>query len=361
MSRRVESVGDRVLVADDPTGIVGAVLQALLAEADEQKVTSLRKGDRPTVAISPQLVATSIGLAVWLVKRSDGVTLSIGGEELDRLFGQAYDLRRWQQMSRFPIGCTLDRGRYTIIELLRGTPDRGQYRARIAGSARHALVTLGTPQHDLAAAQARLALSDAAIAELLFAGRLESKTEPQYDGLVELEPEGTAIADDKIADSDAVPRALALARLVAGCHARGVIVGGLRPELIYLRPEGPKGGQLVPRCERFLLTATTPSYGVSPCFTEWYMAPEVLARPDVEPTGSADVFAIGVMLAIWGSGAHPFEGEGMQQMMSITIGRRHPWPGSKMLGLIVAATIATAPSERPTMSELVEWLEKYTR
>ena len=358
MTRRVESVGAAVLVTEDPNGIIGELLQGLLAESDEQLLTALRKGTRATVMLGA-LVARGLGGAVWMVTRPDGATMSIGGEEIDRLYGQAYDIRRWQQMSAFPIGITLDHGRYTITDLLYGTPERGVYRARAAGSSSRAIVTLGTAQRDLEDARNRLALPDAAFAELMYVGPLESKVEQRYDALVELEPEGMSLADDGVTAEQAVPTALAIARVVAGCHARGVVAGGLRPELIYLRPDRPTVGRLLPRCDRFLLTATTPSYGVTPCFTDWYTAPEVLARPELAPTPAADVFAVGVMLALWSRGEHPFEGQGMRQMMSVTIGRRRPWTGSERLGMIVAAMVAPSPEpeHRFAMAEVVEFLE----
>ena len=57
----------------------------------------------------------------------------------------------------FPIGFTLDGGRYTITERLAGIPERGLYRGVETGTTACVLVTVGLAQRDPATIAQQLA------------------------------------------------------------------------------------------------------------------------------------------------------------------------------------------------------------
>ncbi|MGZ3424526.1 MAG: hypothetical protein ACXVEE_42095 [Polyangiales bacterium] len=259
----------------------------------------------------------------------------------------------------FPIGCTLDDGAFQIVEELRGTPDRGIYRARENWSNRSVLVTLGPPQTiDVAA---KLVGRARGVAHVRFIGRLETTGEAQYTGLVEDEPEGTPASLSlqlPVDTARSVKLAFGLADIASDA---GVPLVGLRPELVYLRGDEITG--VAPRGEQFLVTAETRCYGVPPCFDHYYLAPEVLARPREPATEYADVFSICAMLGHWIDGEHPFEGRGAEQAISIAINRRRP---SRDLGMpalreLIDAGLSPSPDDRPLLVELLQALDAFRR
>jgi hypothetical protein len=94
---------------------------------------------------------------------------------------------------------------------------------------------------------------------------------------------------------------------------------GMRPELVYANEDGVTG--IAPRCEPFFTTAEPRDYGIAPCFDQFFMAPELLSHPDQPPSPAADVFSLCTMLALWLTGQHPFDGEGILQAMPISSGK----------------------------------------
>ncbi|HUJ63324.1 MAG TPA: hypothetical protein VLX92_32720, partial [Kofleriaceae bacterium] len=136
-------------------------------------------------------------------------------------------------------------------------------------------------------------------------------------------------------------------------HARGIVLGGLRPELVYIDGERVTG--IAPRCDVFHATMSKPDYGVPLCFPHVYFAPEVLARPEEPPTAAADVFALAAMIAYWHTGKHPFEGEYTANVVAIVSGQRTVWRGDAALGAIVGAGVAPV-AQRSTLERLLKQL-----
>ncbi len=362
---RVETVDDdRVAVANDRDGILGELLRALLAEPDDARLNALLRGTLETTQISPALVAERVvGDAqprpVWMLRLGTGAATTVTADDLERLFDQAYQLWRVARAASFPLGATLANRRYTIVGHVRGSPDRGMYRARDTESGGHVLVTLGPPQRfDFDTLRLQLALPATGITPLLHIGRLESQTEAPYEGMVEIEPAGRPATDVLVLPLDpaiAIRIALAIAKPLAAVHATAAVVRGLRPELIYLdgNPTAPRLAGLAPRCEAFLTTAEPRCYGVPPCFDHYYQAPEVLARPYDAPSPAADVFSLCAIIAHWISGEHPFHGEGAMQAISIATGNRRTWRGPVAIGAILDTGLRPSPGARTSLSELV--------
>jgi hypothetical protein len=369
---RVTSVVDgAVIVTDDPDHLIGALLTALLAEPDDTRLHVLVRGTHDVLelpglrirrfrsAIDP----APTGAPTWSVTRhgEHGATTTVRGELIERLFDQAYEHRRAAQMAVFPVGARLGGGRYTITETLRGTPDRGMFRARAPGAAASYLVTLSPPQDRTPAELgAVLALEVPGIAPLALIGPLEPPSEAAHDGMVEVEPPGVPASDLALPLAPPVAAALALevARIAAAAHAVGFAIGGLRPELVYVQSAAaPVITSVAPRAERFWLTGKPRCYGVAPCFDQFFHAPELLARPHDPPAASGDVFAIAAMLACWLAGEHPFDGEGPSQAIAIATGRRRPWRGPAELEAILDRALALEPAVRTSLDVLIAQLE----
>ncbi len=150
---------------------------------------------------------------------------------------------------------------------------------------------------------------------------------------------------------DAAQLGLEIAQILAGARARGEILWGLRPELIYVDAGGRLTG-LAPWCERFWALAPTPGTGVLPCFDDLYLAPEILAGGIASP--ASDMFSLCVTLATAASNAHPFAARSyMAQITAIATGARGPWTGPPELAALLERGLAVDGTRRPTPTELV--------
>lgn len=240
-------------------------------------------------------------------------------------------------MSEFPLGASV--GRWRIVETLYGGPDRGMYR----GDGR-VLVTMGPPQqerHD--GLRSRLATQIAGVTPLLAIETIVGEGVP-YDVLVEAEPDGAPVTFARPSDALGVSRGLA--RCVANAHASGIVLGGIRPELVYASGDAFSG--LAPRAEPFLSGARPRSYGVPPCFHEVYASPEALA---LAPTTTAsDVFSLAATIVYLLDGRPPFEGAALHERMSAAL---HGRTRALALPAPILAALAPTPSQRPDADALV--------
>jgi hypothetical protein len=365
-------VDGAVIVTNDPDGLVGTCVTALLSEPDDARLRVLARGteDRFDLAgLSFVRVPSAVNLtrtgdsSMWTIA-ARGATITIRGEVIERLVEQAHEHRRTAKMAAFPIGGHFGDARYEIIERLRGTPDRGIYRAHATTSSKSYLVALGPPQqHELSSLRAQLALSVPGVAPLEHIGRLEPHSEAAYEGMIEAEPAGVPAAALALPLAPDIAAAITLqaTRIAAGAHAAGFALGGLRPELLYVESTArPVVTAIAPRAERFWVTAQRRSYGVPPCFDQFFQAPELLAQPFDPPAASADVFSLAAMLAYWLCGEHPFEGEGADQAISIAISRRRAWHGPARLAHIVERALAPDPAARTSLAALIAQLEPLT-
>jgi serine/threonine protein kinase len=239
-----------------------------------------------------------------------------------------------------PIGETLDGGRFRIVACIVGDMLRGVFRAQ--SRTETALVTLAPRQQRTI----DLALRSPRIAELLHIGPLSTHG---LDGMVEAEPAGTPLGERRLALGDALAIVRDASSIVDEAHRRGLVLRGMRPELVYVA--GTRVTGIAPRCEPFLATSTPSSQGVVHPFDHFYLAPELLQLR--EPSRAADVFSLGAMLAMLVTGEHPFTGDlPPQQLVSISRGERRPWHGPDELRAIVDRALHSDPSARPTAAEL---------
>jgi hypothetical protein len=295
----------------------------------------------------------------WSVSHG-GATAIVTGDAVERLVDQAYQHRRVAELAVFPIGGRLGQGRYAITHALRGGPDRGMYRARGVGEVTTYLATLGPPQvRDFTELRRELAFDVPGIAPLEYIGRLEPHGEAGHEAMLEREPAGLPASElaHPMAGNAALRLVLGIARVVRGAHAAGKFFGTLRPELVYVQSASePVVTGIAPRAERFWLTAAPRTYGVAPCFDDFYQSPEQLAQPHDPATAASDVFALGAMLAHWLAGEHPFEGESTLQAMSIALGRRRAFAGPRELAALIDGALAPA-SGRVSLDAWIRELE----
>lgn len=255
----------------------------------------------------------------------------------------------------FPIGATLDGGSFEITERLYGSADRGLFRARAIHdpSPGTLLVALGGRQRRSAGELAdELALPVMGVARLRHIGPLEHERDGEWHALVEQEPAGTPLdAFRPLGPRQIASVGVDLCRVLQPVHATGRGLGGLRPELIYVRERGEElvVTQVAPRAERFLVSSTPPSYGAGPMFDELYLAPEQLALRPPSPAG--DVFALAALLTHLSDGRHPFPADDVgRQALAIVRGERRPLRGR--FARIFEAALALEASERPSLAQL---------
>jgi len=339
---RVEAADDtRVTIADDPSGIVTPFLECLLA--DDAPLDHLRLAAQSEIRLGGGLVAHRVA-AGWRITHGDAAT-TLTTVEIEELYDIAYEMRRMFWLEQFPLGAWVEG--FRIAERLSGGPDRGLYRAIEVATGRRALVTTSAPQRrstdELGTA---LTLEVPGIARLRHVGPVAGS---DHVALVEDEPPGAPeFASEPMTQLRVAALGVGVANIVAAAHARGFVLGGLRPQLIYV--DGDHVIAIAPRCEPFLATAQPRGYGVAPCFDDCYVAPEVLASEPATP--ASDVFSLCAVLARWATGEHPFDGVGATQIVSIATGRRRAWRGDRLLGLILDGGLA-AVEDRTSLADLI--------
>jgi hypothetical protein len=137
---------------------------------------------------------------------------------------------------------------------------------------------------------------------------------------------------------------------VEAAHARGVVLLGLRPELLYVRADArgePAFTGLTARPEVFFTTAGQACYGIPRAFADCYLSPEVIKLAKIGP--ASDVFSLGAMLARLATAAHPFAGTDGAQILSIAAGSRRPFAGDAALGKLLDEALAPSPEARPSL------------
>ena len=258
----------------------------------------------------------------------------------------------------FPVGATVDGGRCLVIEAIRGDDARGMFRA-VDPLGQRLLVTVTSSQKQpLAQLEEELGWQVAGLARLRHVGPIGDQG---HHALVEEEPDGRPSSEwaMPLPPAQAVGLAAEVAAVLERAHAAGLVLGFLRPELIYLDdPDGTPGvSGIAPRADVFAMGATA-VYGAKPLFDHFFAAPEVLAmRKEVTP--AADVFSLCAVLAMWLTGEHPFVGDTpTEQLGAIVGGRGRLWRGPTELGMVVGRGLERDPGARPSLAGLVRDLRR---
>jgi serine/threonine protein kinase len=247
----------------------------------------------------------------------------------------------------FPIGATLHRGDYRIMEHLRGGPEAGQYMA--IGPRGACLVTLSSrltlPYRD---ALRQFELPVQGIEPLATIAALETD-EGQLDAMVEAMPPGKA-STESVSPGSAAETAASVARIAKRAHALGLAVGGIRPELVFVDKEDFGAVSLAPRGEGFLALGRPRREASSILFERLFLAPEQATKP--QASAAADVFCLGAALTTW-LGHYPFgDGQRAEQLGAIMAGDAQLKGVPQALAPLVTRMLTRDPEKRPTMAEV---------
>jgi hypothetical protein len=90
-------------------------------------------------------------------------------------------------------------------------------------------------------------------------------------------------------------------------------------------------------------------------FNHHYLAPEVVKDPS-GPHHNCDVFSLCAIAAHVLCGEHPFTGHGMQQLVSIALGRRRAWTGPAGWRPLIERGLAPDPDARLDLPDLLAHL-----
>lgn len=253
--------------------------------------------------------------------------------------------------AEFPVGLTLEGGG-VVTEWIRGADARGMVRA-VAPDGGRLLVTLTSrqksPLEDLSDDLGYQVEGVARLREIAPLGE-------QHDAMVEEEPAGRPSTEHPLPldARTAVALAAELAAVLERAHDQGLVLLGLRPELIYLEQRGAALHLtgIAPRADLFVAGASA-VYGAKPLFDQLFAAPEFLTLQKTV-TPAADVFSLAAVVALWLTGEHPFVGETQTaQLGAIVNGRGRPWRGPAALGMALSRGLERAPAARPTLASLI--------
>lgn len=249
---------------------------------------------------------------------------------------------------------TVEHGRVIVDEGLYLAAGQGIFRGHLVDDPQQKRLVTQAVLHEVTAAELarRHALELPGIAPLEYAGPIDAPDHIGWNGdcLVEVEPRGQpSIELAPIDETNAVRLGLDLLEVVARAHASGLTIGGIRPELIYVRRDVESRlrlAGLVPRGAMFLARSYPLSSG-DPPFTRLYTA---LRDPDLLPAG--DVFAVSMSLLHLVMGEHPFGDHYLEEVPRMMSGERPGWTGSPLLGEILMAGIEMDHTRRPGAAEL---------
>ena len=105
---------------------------------------------------------------------------------------------------------------------------------------------------------------------------------------------------------DAIELGFSLARILASAHKERIVLGGIRPELIYaeLRGTRPLVSGLMPRAPLFFRTGNPTDASTAFGFGQAFESPELLGGGALAP--SSDVFGLCATIGFLATGQHPF-------------------------------------------------------
>lgn len=236
---------------------------------------------------------------------------------------------------------------------LGGSRDWGLLEARERDGQRRDVLIATTAPHVAPSDVLRARFQPADDGPVIALGVDESEGTP-IDFLVELRPAGRPAAcrgSARIHQTRALELLTAAARSIAKVHQAGLVVGSLRPELVFVDDDDRLTG-VAPYSEIFFRDVAPQSRGIRYPFEELYMAPELV---QVAPFGeAADVFCLAACYVRWVSGRYPFAGATfLERVMALAEAKLAPDIAPEALPAMIRAGLRAAPEQRPTLRELM--------
>lgn len=253
------------------------------------------------------------------------------------------------------VGCRAA-GAFRVTSALWDNPGRGRYRG-LADTGEPVLIAVTAPQvAPLERTAGVLALDLPGVTPLRAIGLVEAAA--PLHALVEAEPAGSPLAE--LAAAAPLPRAdvvaigIALADLAAAAHARGLALGGLRPELCYA--EQRDGGRLAltavaPRAIAFFATGGRLDAMNEPAF-ERVLEPPDMTLSGRPPSPASDVFTLAGGLGWLASGRTAFPGESWGQQAVAMTAADGGWGERDPLLVALEPALRRTPGDRPTAAAL---------
>ena len=250
----------------------------------------------------------------------------------------------------YPCGGTIGRDGPRIIETIQQNQYQGRYYTvyQAGGEWRRGLATVATSKGWKPEIRPLLDFADPGVAPLVRSGELYDPRRQGYTplGLVEALPDGRdldAVIQERPRDiSTTLTLALEVAAVAGRAHARGHQLGGIRPELVFVR-EGDGGLALTQIAHR------------GPAIISQYYGGEAILFPSVYAADfSSPDDATGLAQLVWYmlTGGHPFlatenlRWDDSWQNFRHKLRRRQPWTGPALLEpLFERALFGPSPME----------------
>jgi hypothetical protein len=270
----------------------------------------------------------------------------------------------------FPLGETVGGGRYRIVSSLFGDgADRVDLAIDASEPDAQFLVSSTYRQVPAAEIQRDLAYRQPGVLEIVFVGTLDERGDDlqarsmrtQQTAVVERLPSGLCLRRLITAALEpvvAVTLAIDVGRILLGAANAGRLLVRLRPETIWARREGThlKVTGLSDRTEQLFRAAKRICYTVPPPFERRYTAPEVVM--DQAVTDRTLTFILGILVAEWVTGQHPFpDALCFGDASSIVRGAHASIDAGPALRSLIEQSLRVAPPERPELSAMVRSLE----
>jgi hypothetical protein len=271
----------------------------------------------------------------------------------------------------FPMTETLDGGRYAIVSNLFGfsvdrvdiaiggnDPDRVQ-----------CLVSSTERPVRLADITTELHFASPGVFELAFIGSLDERGQGDAElarrarqtAVVERLPPGACLrrlVTTAVAPRVAAVLAIDVGRILLAAANGGRLLTGVRPETIWAQhgADSIRVTGLSERSERLFRAAKSICYTSAPPFERRYTAPEIVKGDPV--TDRTLSFMVGVLLAEWLTGSHPFpKAFTVGDALSIAKGEHALHGVGATFHPLVEQSLRVDPAERPTLAALITSLE----
>ncbi len=250
------------------------------------------------------------------------------------------------------VGC-LVAGAFRVTEALWDDPGRGRYRG-VGADGESVLLAVTTPQVEpLERTRSALAFDLAGVTALRAVGVVE--TFSPLHALVEAEPAGRPLSALPVPLPADVVVAIGidLAELAARAHARGLALGGLRPELIYVEAAAGRLAltAVAPRAIGFFRTGGAIDAYNRPAFDRVFEPPD-MTLSSKPPSPAADVFTLAGALGYLATGRLAYSGDSWGQQAVAMVSADGAWGAEDPLLSALEPALRRAAAARPSAADL---------